>query len=69
MSKQIGPVLARTFREICEESNKRAKADHSKISPEEISQIEQLLRKVDSKNFQLEKELRKIFELFDDKME
>jgi len=63
MSKQIGSVLARTFREICEDSNTRVKADYSKVSTEEIKKIEDLLKKVDKDNFNLEIELKKLFEI------
>ncbi len=63
MSKQIGSVLARTFREVCEDSNTRVKADYSKVSTEEIKKIEDLLKKVDRDNFDFEVELKKLFEI------
>ncbi|MBD3193176.1 MAG: hypothetical protein GF308_21260 [Candidatus Heimdallarchaeota archaeon] len=63
MSKKIGPVLARTFREICEDSNSRARADHSKISVEEITRIEGILEQVDNERFDLIEELKKFLEL------
>ncbi|MHA1435653.1 MAG: hypothetical protein ACTSO7_17575 [Candidatus Heimdallarchaeota archaeon] len=60
MSKQIGSVLARTFREECEKSNKNARKEFSKISTAEITKIETLLKKVDNENFDLESSLGKI---------
>lgn len=66
MSKQIGSVLARTFREICEDSNTRVKADYSKVSAEEIKKFEDILKKVDKEGFDFEKELKKIFEIIED---
>ncbi|MGC9777776.1 MAG: hypothetical protein HZR80_00875 [Candidatus Heimdallarchaeota archaeon] len=60
MSQQIGPFLARRFREICKKSNKSKRlAECNKISDEEITTIEQLLKKVDQRNFDLESELKK----------
>ncbi|NPD90672.1 MAG: hypothetical protein HGN29_18330 [Asgard group archaeon] len=62
MAKELGPVLTRIFREICEESNKSKRlAEHRRISAEEIVNIEKLLKKVDQKNFNLNTELRKYF--------
>ena len=55
MSKLIGSVLARTFREICEDSNTRVKADYSKVSAEEIKKFEDILKKVDKVGFDFEK--------------
>jgi len=66
MSKQIGSVLARTFREICEDSNTRVKADYSKVSAAEIKKFEDILKKVDKEGFDFEKELKKIFEIIED---
>jgi hypothetical protein len=64
VSQQIGSVLARTFREMTEKSNQSKRlADYNKISNDEITAIEQLLKKVDQKNFDLEKELRKLLGL------
>ena len=60
MTKEIGSFLARRFRDVCEESNKSKRlAEYNKISTEEITAIEQLLRKVDQKNFDLTSELMK----------
>ena len=60
MSQQIGPFLARRFREICKESNKSKRlAEYNKISDEEITAIEQLLKKVDKRDFDLESALNK----------
>ena len=59
MDKKIGAVLARTFREVCEDSNSRARSDFSKISAKEIGQIESLLRNVDNPAFNLEDALRR----------
>ena len=61
MERQIGAVLARTFRELCEKSNKTAKKEFYKISLQEIKDIEKILRKVDNKNFDLVKELGTYF--------
>ena len=66
MSKLIGSVLARTFREICEDSNTRVKADYSKVSAEEIKKFEDILKKVDKEGFDFEKELKKLFEITED---
>lgn len=63
MSKKIGPVLARTFREICEDSNSRARADHSKVSAEEITRIEGILEQADNERFDLIEELKKFLEI------
>ncbi|HUU86800.1 MAG TPA: hypothetical protein VMX17_03510 [Candidatus Glassbacteria bacterium] len=59
MSRKIGDVLARTFREVCEESNAKVKTDFSKISAEEIDLIEKILAKVDNERFNLQQELKK----------
>jgi len=63
MSRKIGDVLARTFREVCEESNSKVKADFSKISAEEIDLIEKILTKADSERFDLQQELKKYLKL------
>ena len=67
MDRKIGAVLARTFREFCEDSNKRVRSDFSIVSPNEIKDIEQILKKVDNKNFDLIKELENYFGLEDKK--
>jgi len=59
MSRKIGDVLARMFREVCEESNAKVKTDFSKISAEEIDLIEKILAKVDNERFNLQQELKK----------
>jgi len=48
MSRKIGDVLARTFREVCEKSNSKAKADFGKISAEEIDLIEKIPTKIEN---------------------
>ena len=63
MSKQIGSVLAREFREICKDSNTRVKTDYSKITDAEIEQLAELLKKVDRDTFDFEKELKKLLEI------
>jgi len=63
MEKQIGAVLARTFREVCEKSNKRAKKDFSKISEEEVAEIEKLLKKIDDKSFNFIAEIKKYLQI------
>jgi len=63
MSRKIGDVLARTFREICEESNAKVKTDFSRISAEEIDLIEKILTKADSERFDLQQELKKYLKL------
>jgi hypothetical protein len=59
MEKKIGAVLARTFREVCEESNKRVRSDYSTISSEEIQEIEQLLEQIDKPAFGLPEALER----------
>ena len=59
MSRKIGDVLARTFREVCEESNAKVKTDFSRITAEEIDLIEKILAKVDNERFNLQQELKK----------
>ncbi|MHA1973359.1 MAG: hypothetical protein ACTSW1_10210 [Candidatus Hodarchaeales archaeon] len=66
MSKQIGSVLAREFREICKDSNTRVKTDFSKISDSEIEQLSELLKKVDRDTFDFEKELKKLLKITDE---
>ena len=61
MAQEIGAVLSRTFREFCNESNKRAKKDFSVIEDEEIQAVEKILKKADGKNFDLEQALFKFF--------
>ena len=63
MSKQIGSLLARTFREVCEESNNKVKADYNKLSTTEIKQFEDLLKKVDRDNFDFVAELNKLLKI------
>jgi len=63
MSRKIGDVLARTFREVCEESNAKVKADFSKISTEEIDMIEKILTKTDSERTNVSNELRNYLKL------
>ena len=66
MSQQIGSVLARTFRELCKDSNTRAQKDFSMISDEEMKSVEKILKKMDNEKFDLRKELVKYFEVEDD---
>jgi len=63
MSRKIGDVLARTFREVCEESNAKVKADFSKVSTEEIDMIEKILTKTDSERTNVLNELRNYLKL------
>ncbi|RLI72135.1 MAG: hypothetical protein DRP02_02615 [Candidatus Gerdarchaeota archaeon] len=63
MEKQIGAVVARTFQEVCEKSNKRAKKDFSKISEEEVAEIEKLLKKIDDKSFNFIAEIKKYLQI------
>lgn len=63
MERKIGAKLARTFREITQKSNENARADFSKVSLEEMKEIESLLKKVDNPNFNLTKELYKYFDI------
>ena len=63
MERKIGTKLARTFREITQKSNENARADFSKVSLEEMKEIESLLKKIDNPNFDLMKELYKYFDI------
>jgi len=63
MEKKIGDVLARTFREICNESNKKAKKEFSIIQAEEMGKIEQLLKRVDNDSFNFINALREYLKL------
>ena len=63
MNKQIGAILARTFRDICEDANKRARREYNVISMEEMKEIEQLLKQIDNPKFSLQKELIQFFKL------
>jgi hypothetical protein len=63
---KIGSVLARTFREVCEENNNRSRAEHYKISTKEIAHIEKMLKQVDKTNYDLKKALSNYFELEDE---
>ena len=65
MEKKIGAVLARTFREVCEESNNRSRSDWSKVSSEEIKELENLLKNVDNTAFELPAALRRYLQLED----
>ncbi|MEA2071706.1 MAG: hypothetical protein U9O98_10515 [Asgard group archaeon] len=61
MVKNIGSVLARTFREVCAEKNKYARREYTKVSQEEIERLEKMLRKIDDENYDFIKELNKFF--------
>jgi len=63
MSKQIGSMLARVFREICDDSNKRVKSEFNKIPTDEMKKFEELLKKVDRDAFDFEAELNKLLKL------
>lgn len=63
MERKIGAKLARTFRKITEKSNENARAEFSKVSLEEMKEIESLLKKIDNPNFDLMNELYKYFDI------
>ena len=63
MVRTIGDVLARSFREVCEESNSRVKSEFNRVSDAEIEKIENFLKKVDLEKFDLITELKKFFEI------
>ena len=63
MERKIGAKLARTFREITQKSNETARVEFSKVSLEEMKEIESLLKKIDNPNFDLMNELYKYFDI------
>ena len=65
MTKKIGAVLARTFRDVCEDSNSRARADYSTISSQEIKELEDLLKNVDNTAFDLQAALKRYLKVED----
>jgi len=64
MSRKIGDVLARTFREVCEENNSNKRlAEYNYLSNEEIIEICDILKKIDNEHYDMINVLNKYIKL------
>jgi len=61
MTDKIGVLIAQSFREIMKKYN--PKMEYYKINDEEKNKIEQILRKIDNKEFDLISELEKFLDI------